>query len=47
MSMNSILPQTALLYSENGVCRGISIFLILLGEAVLTCTHNLYFEQEC
>ena len=37
-----------------GICRGIPIFLIfapkhrlwVLDEAVLTCTHNLCFEQK-
>ena len=44
--------------SKTGVCRGISIFLsfapkhkivgtsLYLGEAVITCTHNLCFEHE-
>ena len=40
--------------SKTGVCRGISIFLsfapkheiVVLGEAVITCTHNLCFEHE-
>ena len=44
------------MYSENGVCCGIPIFLtfdpkhrlwvIVRSEAVLTCTHNLCFEQK-
>ena len=43
--------------SKTGVCRGISIFffflsfapkhkIVVLGEAVITCTHNLCFEHE-
>ena len=44
------------LHTQTGVCRGIHvpIFLIfapkhrlwVLSEAVLMCTHNLYFEQK-
>ena len=36
------------IYSKTGVCRGIPIFLIFAPktEAVLTCTHNLCFEQK-
>ena len=49
-------PQTPVLYSKTGVCRGILIFLIFApkhrlwvlvrAEAVLTCTYNLCFEQK-
>ena len=56
MFVQSILLQTPILYSKTGVCRGIPVlfFLFLLQnidlwglvEAVLTCTHNLCFEQE-
>ena len=54
MSVKCVPPYTPLLYRKTGVCRGIPIFLIfapkhrlwVLGEAVLTCTHNLCFEQK-
>ena len=47
-------PYTPLLYSNTGVCRGIHIFLIfapkhklwVIGEAVLTSTHNLCFGAK-
>ena len=42
-------PYTPLLYSKTGVYRGIHIFLIFAlkhSVAVLTCTHNLCFEQK-
>ena len=47
-------PLNPTLYSKTGVCRGIPIFLIfaqkhrlwVLAEAVLTCIHNLCFEQK-
>ena len=51
-------PQTPLLYSKTGVYRGIHFFffisaqkdrlwvIVRTGEAVLTVTHNLCFEQK-
>ena len=48
-------PYTPLLYSQTGVYRGIHFSLIfalkhrlwvLVSEAVLTCTHDLYFKQK-
>ena len=50
-------PYTPLLYSKTGDYRGIHYFLIFAlkhrlwvlvrtAEAVLTCTHNLCFEQK-
>ena len=50
-----ISPYTQLLSSKNGVYRGLHYFLIfalkhrlwvLVSEAVLTCTHDLCFEQK-
>ena len=54
MSVKCVPLQTPHLYSKTGVCKGIPIFLIfapkhrlwVLGEAVLSCTHNLCFEQK-
>ena len=55
MSVCFIPPAyTAILHSNTGVYRGIHYFLIfalkhilsVLIEAVLTCTHNIYFEQK-
>ena len=55
MSVKYIPPDTPLLYSENGVCRAIPMFLIFdpkhrlwvhVGGVVLTCTHNQYWEQK-
>ena len=56
MSMKCIAPYTLipLLYSKTEVYRGIPIFLIfdpnhklwVLGERVLTCTHNHCFELK-
>ena len=51
MSVCFIPPYTPLLYSKTGVYRGIYYFLIFalkhsFSEAVLTCTHNLCFEQK-
>ena len=51
--MLNMSPYTPALYSKIGVYRGIHYFLIftlkhrlLVSEAVLTCTHNLCFEQN-
>ena len=47
MSVKFIPLHTQLLYNETGVCRGIPIFfyfcskIYIVGEAVLTCTHNV------
>ena len=51
MFMKCIPPHTPLLYGKTGVCRGITIFLIFapkhrLWVLVITCTHNLCFEQK-
>ena len=60
MSVCFIPPYIPLLYSKNGVYRGLHYFLIFalkhilrvpvrtasLNEAVLTCTHNICFEQK-
>ena len=56
MSVCFIPPYIPLLYSKTGVYRGIHYFLIfalkhrscvlVLSEAVLTCTHNLCFEKK-
>ena len=55
MSMSYIPSYTPLLYSKTGVCKGVCLFLIfdpkhrlcvLVGKEVLTCTHNLCFEQK-
>ena len=58
MSVCFIPPYTPLLYNKTGVYRGIHFFLFLLlniycgyslerlNEAVLTCTHNICFEQK-
>ena len=57
MSMECRPPYTPLLYSKSGVYRGIHYFLIFAlkhilwvlvrtAEAVLTCTHNICFEQK-
>ena len=50
MSVCFIPPYTPLLYSKSGVYRGIHYFLIFAlkhtSEAVLTCTHNICFEQK-
>ena len=43
MSVCFIPSYTPLLYSKTGVYRGIHYFL---NEAVLTCTHNICFEQK-
>ena len=48
-------PRTPRLYSNTGVYKGIHYFLIfdrkhrlwvLVTKAVLTCTHNIFFEQN-
>ena len=47
-------PLHSILYNKTGVYRGLHYFLIfaltlilwLLNEAVLTCTHNICFEQK-
>ena len=52
--MKTCLCSPLLLYGKTGVYRGIHFFLIfalkhrlwVLIEAVLTCTHNLCFEQR-
>ena len=41
---NEDSPYIPLLYSKTGVYRGIHLFL--LTEAVLTCTHDICFEQK-
>ena len=53
MSAKCILPHTPLLYSKNGINRGLAIILtfdpkhrLWVLEAVLTCTPNLCFEQK-
>ena len=56
MSMLYVPPYTPLLYSKTGVYSGRPIFVIfdpkhrvwvlVRGEAVLTCTHNLCFRQK-
>ena len=53
-SVYCIPPYSPLLYSKTGVYRSKHFFLIfalkyrlwILTEAVLTCTHNLCFEQK-
>ena len=53
--MCNVDPLTPHFYSKIGVYRGIHYFLIfalkhrlwlLVNEAVLTCTHNICFEQK-
>ena len=48
MSKCLIPPYTILLYSKTGVYRDIHNFLIyaLKHILVLTCTHNICFEQN-
>ena len=58
MSMLLMPHCTSILYSNTGVYRGIHFFLIFASkhrlwvlvrtatEAVLTCNHNLSFEQK-
>ena len=56
MHVKCIPLSTPLLYSKGGVYRGIPIFLIFAPKhrlwvlvrtvSVLTCTHNLTFEQK-
>ena len=51
MSVFFISPYIPLLYSKNGVYRGLHYFLIfalkhILWVLVLTCSHNICFEQK-
>ena len=57
MSVCFIPPNTPLLYNKTGVYMGLHYFLIFalkhilwvlvrINEAVLTCTHNICFEQK-
>ena len=49
MSVCFIPPYTPLLYSKTGVYRGLQYFFIFALKHilwVLTCTHNICFEQK-